>query len=62
MARLEVERELQIGEPAIGEAELLLAASERGAEPVQHLGGAGLRAVDDLRQLAAAIDARRSPG
>ena len=35
----EIERELQIDEPEI----LAAAAAERGAEPVQHFGGAGLR-------------------
>ena len=48
MRRREIERELQIDE-----AEILAAApAERRAEPIEHLGGAGLRRVDQQRQFA----------
>ena len=42
MARREIDRELQIGEREV----LAALAAERGAEAEQHLGGAGLRRVD----------------
>ena len=49
----EIERELQIDQAQV----LAAAAAERGAEPVEHLGGAGLRRVDQRRQLLAVLDA-----
>ena len=50
--RREIERELQIDE-----AEILAAApAERGAETVEHLGGAGLREFDQMRQPLAGLD------
>ena len=52
MVRREIERELQIDE-----AEILAApAAERGTEPVQRFGGAGLRIVDQQRQLLAGLE------
>ncbi len=47
--RLEIERELQVDERQI----LAAAPSDRSAESVQGLGGAGLRRFDQRRQLLA---------
>ena len=52
MRRREIERELQIDEAEI----LAAAAAERGAEPVEHFGGARLRGVDQERQLLAGLE------
>ena len=53
LVRREIERELQIDEAEV----LAAAAAERGAEAVEHLGGAGLRRVDQRRQLLARLEA-----
>ena len=52
MVRLEIERELEIGEAEI----LSAAAAERGTDAVQHFGGAGLRILDQRRQFLAVLD------
>ena len=50
MLRHQIERELQIDETDVVAAP----ASERGAEAVEHLGGAGLGGIDERRQFVAA--------
>src|ERR1700694_5004321 len=52
MGRRKIEGELQVDEPEI----LPAAASQRGAEPIEHLGGARLRSVDHRRELPAGLD------
>ena len=51
VVRREVQRELQVDEAEI----LAAAAAERGAEPVQHFGGAGLSRSHKRRQLFALL-------
>ena len=52
MAGLQIERELQIDQREI----LAAAAGQRGADAVQRLGRAGLRGIDQRRQLLAGLD------
>ena len=52
MRRLEIERKLQIDQRQV----LAAAAADRGAQPVERLGGAGLRRIDQERQLVAVVD------
>ena len=57
MVGLEIERKLQIDQRQI----LAAAAAERGAEPVQRFGGAGLREFDQRRQFLAVGNLPSSP-
>ena len=52
LRRLEIKRELQIDQRKV----LAAAAADRGPEPVERLGGAGLSEFDERRQLLAFAD------
>src|SRR5262249_34684752 len=56
MARLQIERELDIGQRELGTPAL----RQRGTDAVKRLRGAGLRRLDQRRQLVASLQAPKS--
>src|SRR5262249_54233227 len=59
VARLKIERQLKISEPAVGEAHFLLAAAKRRAEAVERLSGASLRRLDHAGERHVPLEKRQ---